>query len=32
MTVSFELDGLEFTALNGGPAHCGFGESISLTP
>jgi predicted 3-demethylubiquinone-9 3-methyltransferase (glyoxalase superfamily) len=29
MTVSFELDGLEFTALNGGPAFK-FTEAISL--
>lgn len=30
MTVRFELDGTEFTALNGGPAHYGFDESISF--
>ena len=30
MTVRFELDGNEFTALNGGPAHYGFDESISF--
>ncbi len=29
MTVSFQLDGQEFTALNGGPAHT-FTEAISL--
>lgn len=30
MTVRFELDGEEFVALNGGPAHYGFDESISF--
>ncbi len=31
LTVSFELDGLRFTALNGGPAHAGqFNEAISF--
>jgi len=31
VTVSFELDGLRFTALNGGPAHAGqFNEAISF--
>jgi predicted 3-demethylubiquinone-9 3-methyltransferase (glyoxalase superfamily) len=30
MTVGFELDGLPFTALNGGPAHANFSESISF--
>jgi predicted 3-demethylubiquinone-9 3-methyltransferase (glyoxalase superfamily) len=30
MTVRFELDGNEFLALNGGPAHYGFDESISF--
>ena len=30
LTVSFELDGRPFTALNGGPAHAGFTETISL--
>lgn len=30
MTVDFELDGKEFTALNGGPAEFGFNESISF--
>ena len=30
MTVNFELDGLAFTALNGGPAHYGFDESVSF--
>ena len=29
LTVSFELDGLRFTALNGGPAHA-FNHSISF--
>ena len=29
MTVSFELDGLEFTALNGGP-HFTFNEAVSM--
>lgn len=29
MTVSFELDGLKFTALNGGP-HFTFNESVSF--
>lgn len=31
LTVSFELDGLRFTALNGGPAHANqFNNSISF--
>lgn len=30
MTVRFSLDGEEFVALNGGPAHYGFDESISF--
>lgn len=30
MTIHFELDGTEFVALNGGPAHYGFDESISF--
>ncbi|HEV7941161.1 MAG TPA: VOC family protein [Solirubrobacteraceae bacterium] len=30
MTVRFILDGNEFLALNGGPAHYGFDESISF--
>ncbi|MGH9089048.1 MAG: VOC family protein [Acidimicrobiales bacterium] len=30
MTVRFELDGTEVFALNGGPAHAGFTETISL--
>jgi len=30
MTIHFELDGNEFVALNGGPAHYGFNESISF--
>jgi predicted 3-demethylubiquinone-9 3-methyltransferase (glyoxalase superfamily) len=30
MTVRFILDGKEFLALNGGPAHYGFDESISF--
>ncbi|HTX62621.1 MAG TPA: VOC family protein [Acidimicrobiales bacterium] len=30
MTVRFALDGTEFLALNGGPAHYGFDESISF--
>jgi predicted 3-demethylubiquinone-9 3-methyltransferase (glyoxalase superfamily) len=30
MSVSFVLDGLEVQALNGGPAHFSFNESISL--
>jgi predicted 3-demethylubiquinone-9 3-methyltransferase (glyoxalase superfamily) len=30
ITVSFVLDGLEVQALNGGPAHFSFNESISL--
>lgn len=29
LTVSFELDGLQFTGLNGGPAHK-FNEAVSL--
>ena len=30
MTIHFELDGNEFIALNNGPAHYGFDESISF--
>lgn len=30
MTIHFELGGNEFLALNGGPAHYGFDESISF--
>lgn len=30
MTISFELDGNEFVALNGGPDHYGFDESVSF--
>lgn len=30
MTVRFSLDGNEFVALNGGPRHYGFDESISF--
>jgi predicted 3-demethylubiquinone-9 3-methyltransferase (glyoxalase superfamily) len=30
MTVRFEIDGEEFIALNGGPAHYGFDEAISF--
>ncbi len=30
MTVRFSLDGNELVALNGGPAHYGFDESISF--
>lgn len=30
MTVRFELDGTEFVALNGGPAHYGFDEAVSF--
>ena len=30
VTVHFELDGNEFVALNGGPAHYNFDESISF--
>jgi predicted 3-demethylubiquinone-9 3-methyltransferase (glyoxalase superfamily) len=30
MTIRFELDGNDFVALNGGPAHYGFDESLSL--
>ncbi|MHB8439681.1 MAG: VOC family protein [Acidimicrobiales bacterium] len=30
MTIHFELDGNGFIALNGGPAHYGFDESISF--
>ncbi|HET6965476.1 MAG TPA: VOC family protein [Acidimicrobiales bacterium] len=30
MTIGFELDGQPFTALNGGPAHYGFDESVSF--
>jgi predicted 3-demethylubiquinone-9 3-methyltransferase (glyoxalase superfamily) len=31
MVVSFELDGQPFLALNGGPAHAGFTETISFS-
>ena len=30
LTIHFELDGNEFVALNGGPVHYGFDESISF--
>lgn len=30
MTIHFELDGHEFVALNGGPAHYDFDESVSF--
>ncbi|HUC37456.1 MAG TPA: VOC family protein [Acidimicrobiales bacterium] len=30
MTIHFELDGNEFVALNGGPVHYGFDESVSF--
>jgi predicted 3-demethylubiquinone-9 3-methyltransferase (glyoxalase superfamily) len=30
MTVQFQLDGQEFTALNGGPEHFTFNESVSF--
>jgi predicted 3-demethylubiquinone-9 3-methyltransferase (glyoxalase superfamily) len=30
MTVRFELDGKEFIALNGGPAHAGFNLAVSF--
>jgi predicted 3-demethylubiquinone-9 3-methyltransferase (glyoxalase superfamily) len=30
MTATFELNGLEFTALNGGPQHFHFNESVSF--
>ena len=30
MTVRFELDGTEFVALNGGPAHFGFNLGVSF--
>jgi predicted 3-demethylubiquinone-9 3-methyltransferase (glyoxalase superfamily) len=30
MTATFELNGQEFTALNGGPQHFGFTEAISF--
>ena len=30
MTVRFELDGAEFVALNGGPAHFGFNLGVSF--
>lgn len=30
MTVQFELDGQQFLALNGGPVHYNFNESISF--
>lgn len=31
MVVRFELDGQQFLALNGGPDHAGFTETISFT-
>ena len=31
MTATFELEGLEFIGLNGGPAHANFTEAISLS-
>lgn len=30
LTVAYELDGEPFTAINGGPAHAGFTETISF--
>ncbi len=30
MTVSFELDGSPFTAINGGPAHAEFNQAVSF--
>lgn len=30
MLVQFTLDGVEFTALNGGPVHAGFTETVSF--
>ena len=30
MVVQFELDGQQFTALNGGPTHYNFNESVSF--
>ncbi len=30
MTIHFELDSNQFVALNGGPAHYGFDESVSF--
>ena len=30
MSVTFELNGQQFHALNGGPAHAGFSETISF--
>ena len=30
MTATFELEGLQFTALNGGPVHAGFTQAISF--
>ncbi len=30
MVVRFQLEGQEFTALNGGPQHAGFSEAISF--
>jgi len=30
MTIHFELDGNDFVALNGGPAHYGFDEAVSF--
>lgn len=30
LTISFELDGQAFTAINGGPAHAQFTEAISF--
>jgi predicted 3-demethylubiquinone-9 3-methyltransferase (glyoxalase superfamily) len=31
VTATFELEGLEFIGLNGGPAHANFTEAISLS-
>lgn len=31
VTAEFDLDGNRFTAINGGPVHAGFSESISFT-
>jgi len=30
LTVAYELDGEPFTAINGGPAHAGFTETVSF--
>jgi predicted 3-demethylubiquinone-9 3-methyltransferase (glyoxalase superfamily) len=30
LAASFDLDGLEFTGINGGPEHAGFTETISF--